>query len=110
MFIIEAILKYIKKDKFNEILETHDREQCEHLLDYIPLEEDKTTEEDLNCEHIFMPVDSTGDAGGAMFRRNIWRGTERTLLSSLTFHGGESGLRDSQLEMRIIVRILRKTV
>jgi hypothetical protein len=61
MFIIEAILKYIKKDKFNEILETHDREQCEHLLDYIPLEEDRTTEEDLNCEHIFMPVDSTGE-------------------------------------------------
>ena len=61
MYIFEAVLKYLKKDKFKEILDEHDRQRSEHLLDYIPLEEDVETEEDLNCEHIFMPIDSTGE-------------------------------------------------
>ena len=61
MFIFEALLKYLKKDDFNRILDEHDKLETEHLLDYIPLEEDIETEEDLNCEHIFMPIDSTGE-------------------------------------------------
>ncbi len=61
MYIFEAVLKYLKKDRFKEILDEHDRRQSEHLLDYVPLEDDVETEEDLNCEHIFMPIDSTGE-------------------------------------------------
>lgn len=61
MYIFEAVLKYLKKDRFKEILDEHDRRQSEHLLDYVPLEEDVETSEDLNCEHIFMPIDSTGE-------------------------------------------------
>jgi len=61
MYIFEAILKYLKKDKFNEILEEHEKKETEHLLDYIPLEEDIETSEDIKCEHVFMPVDSTGE-------------------------------------------------
>lgn len=61
MFILEAVMKYLKKDRFNEVLDEHDRVQSENLLNYIPLEEDIETQEDLNCEHIFMPIDSTGE-------------------------------------------------
>ena len=61
MFIFEAVIKYLKKDRFKEVLEEHDRKQSENLLDYIPLEDDIETQEDLNCEHLFMPIDSTGE-------------------------------------------------
>lgn len=61
MFLFEAVIKYLKKDKFSDILEEHDRKQSENLLNYIPLEEDIETQEDLNCEHMFMPIDSTGE-------------------------------------------------
>lgn len=61
MFIFEAVLKYLKKDRFSEILEEHDQKQSENLLNYIPLEEDIETPEDTACEHIFMPIDSTGE-------------------------------------------------
>lgn len=61
MYIFEAVLKYLKKDRFKEILDEHDRQQSEHLLDYVPLEDGAEAEEDLNCEHIFMPIDSTGE-------------------------------------------------
>lgn len=61
MFIFEAITKYLKRDKFNEVLEEHDRLQSENALNYIPLEEDIETEDDLKCEHMFMPIDSTGE-------------------------------------------------
>lgn len=54
-------MKYLKKDRFSEVLEEHDRAQSENLLNYIPLEEDIETQDDLNCEHIFMPIDSTGE-------------------------------------------------
>ncbi len=60
MFFIEAIVKYIKKDKFNEILEDHDRNQSLNPLEEIPLEED-IIEESTHCKHIFMPIDSTGE-------------------------------------------------
>lgn len=61
MYILEAIMKYLKKDRFSEVLEEHDRIQSENLLNYIPLEEDIEKQEDLNCEHIFLPIDSTGE-------------------------------------------------
>lgn len=61
MFFIEAIVKYLKKDKFTEILEEHDRQESINPLEEIPLEEDLTEDESLNCEHIFMPIDSTGE-------------------------------------------------
>ena len=54
-------MKYLKKDRFSEVLEEHDRIQSENLLNYIPLEEDIENQEDLNCEHIFLPIDSTGE-------------------------------------------------
>lgn len=61
MFIFEAIIKYLKKDRFKEVLEEHDRLESENLLNYIPLEEDIETLEDLKCDHLFMPIDSTGE-------------------------------------------------
>ena len=54
-------MKYLKKDRLIEVLDEHDRIRSENLLNYIPLEEDIETQEDLNCEHIFMPIDSTGE-------------------------------------------------
>ena len=56
MFFIEAICKYLKKDKFSEILEEHDRLESQNPLENIPIED-----ESYNCEHMFMPVDSTGE-------------------------------------------------
>lgn len=61
MFIFEAVLKYLKKDRFSEVLDEHDRIQSENLLNYIPLEEELEAQEETNCEHIFMPIDSTGE-------------------------------------------------
>lgn len=61
MFIFEAVMKYLKKDRFKEVLEEHDQKQSENLLNYIPLEADIETQDDLNCEHLFMPIDSTGE-------------------------------------------------
>lgn len=61
MYIFELLYKYLKEDKFNQILEEHDKSETEHLLDYIPLDTDIETQEDLNCEHIFMPIDSSGE-------------------------------------------------
>lgn len=61
MFFIEAIVKYLKKDKFTEIIEEHDRQESINPLEEIPLEEELTEDESLNCEHIFMPIDSTGE-------------------------------------------------
>ena len=58
MFFLEAILKYLKKDKFTEILEEHDRLESQNPLESIPLEDLDSNE---TCEHIFMPVDSTGE-------------------------------------------------
>ncbi len=61
MFFIEALVKYIKKDKFMEILEEHDRQASINPLEEIPLEEDLLEDDSANCDHIFMPIDSTGE-------------------------------------------------
>lgn len=61
MFLLEAILKYLKKDKFTEILNEHEKNTGLNLLENIPLENDIQNEDNKNCEHIFMPIDSTGE-------------------------------------------------
>jgi len=61
MYFIEAIVKYLRKDKFSEILDNHDKMQSYNPLEEIPLEESLNEDESENCEHIFMPIDSTGE-------------------------------------------------
>lgn len=56
MYIIELLIKYFKKDKFMEVLEQHDEETALN-----PLEEIPEIDSDEYCEHLFMPVDSTGE-------------------------------------------------
>lgn len=56
MYFIELLVKYFKKDKFMEVIEEHDR-----LSSLNPLEEIPEEDNDENCEHIFMPVDSTNE-------------------------------------------------
>ncbi len=57
MFFLEAIIKYLKKDKFSEILEKHDEQESQNPLENIPAEDDMS---ETACEHLFMPIDSTG--------------------------------------------------
>jgi len=56
MYILELLVKYFKKDRFTEVLEEHDKATALN-----PLEEIPEVENDENCEHIFMPIDSTGE-------------------------------------------------
>lgn len=55
MYLFELLVKYLKKDRVMEILDEHDRQNALNPLNNIP-----ETDEDSNCEHIFMPIDSTG--------------------------------------------------
>ncbi len=57
MYFIELIVKYFQKDRFREVLEEHDKNEALNPLEEIP-EDDENPE---NCEHIFMPIDSTGE-------------------------------------------------
>ena len=57
MFFLEAVIKYLKKDKFSEILEEHDKQESRNPLEQIPVEE---VSDNTPCEHLFLPVDSTG--------------------------------------------------
>ena len=56
MYFIELIIKYFKKDKFSEVLNEYDEKNALN-----PLEEIPEVENEQNCEHIFMPIDSTGE-------------------------------------------------
>lgn len=56
MYILELLVKYFKKDRFSEVLDEHDKKAALN-----PLEEIPEVENDQNCEHIFMPIDSTGE-------------------------------------------------
>lgn len=56
MYIIELLVKYLKKDRFMEVLDEHDSKNAQNPLEIIPEEESSE-----NCEHIFMPIDSTGE-------------------------------------------------
>lgn len=61
MFFIEAIVKYMKKDRFSEVLNEHDKQESLNPLENIPLEDELLDNESENCNHIFMPIDSTGE-------------------------------------------------
>ena len=56
MYFIELLVKYFKKDRFTEVLDEHDKNAALNPMENIPEEEF-----DPNCEHIFMPIDSTGE-------------------------------------------------
>ena len=56
MYFIELLVKYLKKDRVIEILDEHDKQKALN-----PLEEIPPLDEDEFCEHIFMPIDSTGE-------------------------------------------------
>lgn len=56
MYFIELLVKYLKKDRLMEILDEHDKKTAINPLEEIPEEENYE-----NCEHIFMPIDSTGE-------------------------------------------------
>lgn len=56
MYLLELIVKYFKKDRFTEVLDEYDENTALNPLDEIP-----EIENDENCEHIFMPIDSTGE-------------------------------------------------
>ncbi len=56
MYFIELLVKYFKKDKIETIL---DKLENERAID--PLDEKFETDDDSeHCEHLFLPVDSTG--------------------------------------------------
>ena len=56
MYFIELLVKYLKKDRLMEILDQHDEKNALNPLEQIPEEENYEA-----CEHIFTPVDSTGE-------------------------------------------------
>lgn len=56
MYFIELLVKYFKKDRFMEVLNEHEEKNALN-----PLEEIPEVENDDDCEHIFMPIDSTGE-------------------------------------------------
>ena len=57
MYFIELFVKYLKKDRIEKII---DKLEDERAIDPLNLsfedEDDSST-----CEHVFMPVDSTGE-------------------------------------------------
>ena len=56
MYLFELLVKYLKKDRVLEILDEHDKQNAINPLEEIPELDDSR-----NCEHIFMPVDSSGE-------------------------------------------------
>lgn len=56
MYFIELLVKYFKKDRFMEVMNEHEEKNALN-----PLEEIPEVENDDDCEHIFMPIDSTGE-------------------------------------------------
>lgn len=58
MYFIELLVKYFQKDRVEDLIDKFEKEKA---ID--PLNETFETFEDEseNCEHIFMPVDSTGE-------------------------------------------------
>lgn len=58
MYFIELLVKYLKKDRVIEILDEHDKNISLNPLEQIPQSD---IEDDANCEHLFMPIDSTGE-------------------------------------------------
>lgn len=58
MYLIELLFKYLQKDKVENII---DKLESEKAIN--PLNDTFTDNEDesQNCEHTFMPIDSTGE-------------------------------------------------
>lgn len=55
MYILELLVKFLQKDKVEDLIEKYENERA---ID--PLNEKFDTEDDSeNCEHIFLPIDST---------------------------------------------------
>lgn len=55
MYIFELLVKYFQKDKVENLIDKYESERAKN-----PLDETFTAEDDSsNCEHIFMPIDST---------------------------------------------------
>ena len=56
MYILELLVKFFQKDKVEDLIEKYEQEKA---ID--PLNEKFENDEvdSLNCEHIFMPIDST---------------------------------------------------
>ena len=62
MFFFEKIVEYIRKNKFDEVLENYDEQNAQNPLFQIPLEDEiQTAPENIKCDHLFMPIDSTGE-------------------------------------------------
>ena len=57
MYIIELLVKYFKKDRFMEVLDDYDEKRALNPLEEIP----EVEKDDFLCEHLFMPLDSTGN-------------------------------------------------
>lgn len=58
MYFIELLVKYFQKDRVENLIEKFENEKAIN-----PLDETFATDEDEseNCEHTFMPIDSTGE-------------------------------------------------
>ena len=55
MYILELLVKFLQKDNVEDLIEKYENERT---ID--PLNEKFDTEDDSeNCEHIFLPIDST---------------------------------------------------
>ena len=55
MYILELLVKFLQKDKVEDLIEKYENERA---ID--PLNEKFDTEDDSEtCEHIFLPIDST---------------------------------------------------
>lgn len=57
MYLIELLVKYLKKDRVVEILDEHDKNTALNPLEDLDVNKDESSE----CEHIFMPIDSSGE-------------------------------------------------
>ena len=57
MYFIELLVKYFKKDSIIKILDEHDKKTARDPLSQIPTDQ---IENSATCEHVFMPIDSTG--------------------------------------------------
>lgn len=69
MYFIELLVKRFKKRQ-------------EQSIDYDPLTEEKTDEEDVCTEHVFMPIDSSGET---LACRNCGLVVDRKNLKDINF-------------------------
>lgn len=58
MYFIELLVKYFQKDKVENLIDKFESEKAINPLEETFFEENNESE---NCEHIFMPLDSSGE-------------------------------------------------